>query len=94
MTDTQLDTLIDCMKPDIKIALKAILNGESVHIFDFAQGTNTETGMKTKIQLFMANELAGAILEGTTQGIDKMAKIFMSTIASTQKYMINIKDRH
>jgi len=79
ISDEQLADLVDKVKPDLVIALRAIMSGELVHIFDFADGKNSQ-GIRSKVVLFMAEEISAAILEGTARGLQESAKIWQARL--------------
>ena len=84
MTDSQIDSLIERVKPELRTAFKALISGTGVHIFNFADGANSSSGVKSKIVCFLAHEAPAAILEGTAQGIDAAQKVFLSQMRTLQ----------
>lgn len=74
MNDQQIEAFIERIKPDLKVAMKSLLSGKTVHMFDFAEGTNS-AGVRQKVVLFLANEPTAAILEGTVKGLDEAGRI-------------------
>jgi len=82
MNDAQIDALIERVKPDLKIAIKDLLSGKAVHIFNFAEGTNSSTGVRSKIVIFLAQEAPAAVLEGTVNGLDEAGNLLMKQLQS------------
>jgi len=84
MTDDQIDNLIDRVKPEIRVAIRAILDGQAVHIFTLLDGRNSQTGARTKLIMFVAHEAPVALLEATANGMNEMAGIYQRIMAEAQ----------
>lgn len=77
MNDRELDQLIDKMKPDIRRALRSVITGQqAVDIFTLADGTNSQTGAKSKLVLFVAHEAPAAFLEAALNGWSECNRIY------------------
>jgi hypothetical protein len=86
MTDAQIDAVIEKIKPELRKALQGITRGEAVHIFNLVDGTNSKTGVKSKVVLFVAHEAPAALLEATVRGIDELGQIYARLIqAATER---------
>jgi hypothetical protein len=73
LTDEQIEKLIDHAIPDLRVALKAILREHKIyHAFDFGIGTNSITGIKSKVVLILACEPVGVLLEKCGEGVRAM----------------------
>lgn len=75
MSDEQIDLVIAAAVPELKVALRGVLKGETVHIFNLADGRNLSTGIETKVVCFVATEAPAAVLEATARGLDKASEI-------------------
>ena len=71
MTDEEIGILIENLKPDLTKAIRGMMNGELVHIFDFGKSRNT----RESITLFMCREAPAAVLEKTCDGLKKWNEI-------------------
>lgn len=73
MTDEQIDKLVEHMVPELKIAIRGVLNGEPVHAFAVAEGVNLETGVRTRLECFLATECLAILIEAVLQGTNAAA---------------------
>jgi hypothetical protein len=79
MSDEQMDALIDGMRPDLKKAIRSIINGNLADWFPFGEGAvSGET-----IVLFLAREAPAAVLESTLKGLATFNEI---AIRMSQEY--------
>lgn len=85
MTDEQLDRMIDANREHLKIALRDLLSGRGSHIYTFAEGVDSETGIRSKITCILAHELTAVILEGTLQGMAKSEQLYKDMVAKAQE---------
>ena len=73
MTDEQIEQLIEHGIPELRVALKSMLREHMVcHAFDFAVGTNAQTGIQSKIVVIMALEPVAMLLENCARGVKAM----------------------
>lgn len=84
MTDEQIDALIDANRENLKISLRDLLNGIPAHLFTFADGTNSGTGVKTKITCILAHEICALVLEGTLDGLGKSQERFAEIMRQSE----------
>lgn len=85
VSDEAIAAHVEKMIPDLRKATKALLSGTPAHRFDFGTSAASETGVQSKIVLFLCNEPIAAILEGTLEGIEESGKITMQMIEAAQK---------
>lgn len=77
MTREQVREAAERMLPELEIALHAILSGQALHIFECGAGTNSVTGVQSRIFCFIAQEHAAILLEAVAQGANKSAEFLM-----------------
>jgi hypothetical protein len=87
MTDAQIDALIEKVKPEIRVAIRAVMEGQAVHIFDLLDGTNSSSGIKTKFVMFIAHEAPAAILEATVRGFEECGQIYQRLIKQGEAFI-------
>lgn len=68
MTDDQLDKLVDKLKPDLRIAFRAMLAGELGHAFDI-DGKHSDTGEREPawLTLFLTRMPLTAFVESAVR---------------------------
>jgi len=76
MTDKQIDALIDVVKPEIRVAIRAIQNGQAVHLFNLFDWRNSKSGAQTKIVMIVAHEAPAALLEAAARGLRACSEIY------------------
>jgi hypothetical protein len=69
VSDAELDRIIATAGPNLRTALQSVLSGNAVHLFNIADGTNSQTGVKTNFVCFIVQEYTAMILATTIQGI-------------------------
>lgn len=85
MKDPGIERTIEAAIPELKLALRSIVEGSAVQIFTLADGVNQSTGVRSKILCFVVNDLSGAILEGTARGIEDSQKLLNEKMAQLAK---------
>jgi hypothetical protein len=83
MTDTQLDELIDRAKPDLRIALRAVLSGggsdKAAHLFNIGR-IPLPKGGHWDITCVMLTEPQTKMLEALLHGVQEMQKCYVYAV--------------
>lgn len=75
------DAVLEAAAPELRKALEAIFSGNLIHAFDVAVGTNSESGIQTRIVCILAHESAALVLEGTAKGIEQANQLYREQLA-------------
>jgi hypothetical protein len=85
ITNTDLDQLIERAKPELRKALESALSGAAVHTFNIADGTNSQTGVKSNFVCFIAHEYTAMVLEAVAQGLAASSQKAMADMMAARK---------
>ena len=66
-TDT-LENTIQAALPELRIALADALSG-NMHAFNIAEGTNSQTGVRTSFVCFIVHEYTAIVLQAALHGM-------------------------
>lgn len=80
MTDQQLDELIDRAKPDLRKALRMILESQTGgHLFNIAS-QRLPSGARWDVVVAVLNEPTGRLVEAVLEGTDRMTQSFVKAM--------------
>lgn len=71
VSDEELDAFIDRAKPDLRIALRTILNGGAAHYFNIGSQP-LPSGQRWDVVACIMSEPIARLVETVTGGVDKM----------------------
>lgn len=80
MTDEQIDNLIERLKPNLRIALRAMIAGYPVHIFNLdgiKSGPQGVQRMEGQLNFIICNRYVGAVLEWAVHGMEESNRRLM-----------------
>lgn len=74
MTDDEIDALVDRLKPDLRIAFRSVLSGDTIHAFHIgAHGMDGEH-VDDALTLFLTNHFMGDVLMGINTSIEEATR--------------------
>jgi hypothetical protein len=76
--ELMIDRIIEAMRPDLRIAIAKLLEGSGAHVFNFANGTNTQTGVQTEMACFLTQQHVGIVLESVLNGMMEAEKFVLT----------------
>jgi hypothetical protein len=88
MTDEQIDSLIDRLKPDLRQAIRDMLNGAPIHMFNI---DGLFGGKRVPYTVFITNHYAGAVLEWTAKGLAESNARLVRDFPQLQAFNIDKK---
>jgi hypothetical protein len=84
MTDQQIDSLIDALRPELRTAIKGLLAGELVHAFNIG-AHNSQTGQPGTMVCYIAHEPLAILIEGVLSGFGQMQQRSMELQQQAQQ---------
>jgi 4-diphosphocytidyl-2C-methyl-D-erythritol kinase len=76
--ELMIERIIEEMRPDLRIAIAKLLSGSGAHIFNFAKGTNSQTGVQTEMACFLTQQHVAIVMESVLGGMAEAEKFVMT----------------
>lgn len=83
MTDAQIDELIHKALPELRIALRGVLNGEAVHLFTIASQP-LGNGQSWAVVACVLSEPMSVLIESLVKGTEAMGKSYQKLTGPTK----------
>jgi hypothetical protein len=75
-----VERIIEEMRPELRIAISKLLSGAGAHVFNFAKGTNSQTGVQTEMACFLTQQHVAIVMESVLGGMMEAEKFVMAKI--------------
>lgn len=74
------ERVIEAAMPGFRIAVARVMAGNGAHVFNLAQGTNSQTGVQSQLSCFVTQQHVAIVIEHVLAGMAQSQEFIMEQI--------------